>query len=48
MWLQVLVNECEIECIAHIELTVMIDNIPAHCRAKEIAEGNPGMQAVRF
>ena len=48
MWLQELVNECKIQCIAHNDLAVIIDNIPAHCRAKEIAAGNPGMQAIRF
>ena len=47
-WLQELVNACEIKGIAHNELAVVIDNVPAHCKAEEIVEANPGVQVIRL
>ena len=48
VWLQGLVNECEIKGTAYNELAVVIDNDPAHCRAEEISEANPGVQSIRL
>ena len=48
MAMQEIVNACKIKGIAHNELAVVIDNAPAHCKAEEIVEANPGVQVMRL
>lgn len=47
-WLKCLVDECETKGIAPDELTVVIDNAPAHSLAERIVDYRQGVRVIRL